>query len=201
MNLSEKNREANTNSEWENDLKNFTKERNRGELLFDPFLIEQTCVDTKGLEFINALAASEWEQEKNRQIDLVKRVVQRKLKGFTRYCLLLILLTGAGPKRIAQILGMTEDIVNRAIRRGTKVVQGCLVSGFGEFPATHGKRPPLRASLFPIDTPKEREEFQNFLNEHTIIHISYRGEDLFREVLVIYLTGKAARKSSLKESE
>lgn len=186
--------EESINPEWEKELKAVAKERNRGELLFDPFLIEQTYADDKGIDFINALTDSDIEQEKSRQIDLVKRVVHRKLKGFTRYCLLLILMTGAGPKRISQILGIKEDVVARSIKRGTRIIQGCLASEFGEFPTAQGKRPSLRASLFPIDTPKEREQFQDFLNEHTVIHVSYSGEDLFREVLVIYLTGKAAKK-------
>jgi hypothetical protein len=52
-----------------------------------------------------------------------------------------------------------------------------------------------------LDTQEERARFQAFLNQNTVTHIAYRGEGLFREVLIVFVRGKAARRINSKNGE
>lgn len=130
--------------------------------------------------------------ETARQLQIIHRAARLKLRGTARKCILALLHTGAGTTKLAEMLRVSPDTVQRAIKQGAKVIRECLRDGkYGEFPAAKGKRPTARAAIFPLDLPNERERFQQFINERTVVHIGYRGDDTFREALVIYLTGKA----------
>ena len=194
----ELNRENNTSGgkkvNWEEALKSVTRERDRREILFDPHVLQHLHLEGQKLEIVGEFVNYDSDMEKSRQIDLVRRIAQKKLKGLSRYCILMVLMTGAGPKRLSELLGVSQSVVNRAIQRGARIIRNCLSETLGDFPVAKGARPPVRASIFPLDTLKERERFQTFLNENTVVHVSYRGDDAFREVMAVYLTGKAAKR-------
>ncbi|MBN2326284.1 MAG: hypothetical protein JXR73_03955 [Candidatus Omnitrophica bacterium] len=180
--------------DWEAELEKIEVKQDHREVSLDPIIMDQIFAQDDGFEFAGAFAEADAQEEIQSQIDLIIRIARKKLSGLTRYCILLILMSGASLQRIAQILGASQDVVKRAVNRGVKIIRECLSLNYGEFPVSPGKRPPLRASLFPLDTSDERQKFQTFLNQHTVAHISYRGEDPFREALVVYFTGKAAKK-------
>lgn len=182
-----------TASPWEEFLKGIAKDRDKREILVDPHILQQLHINDTVFSLMNGLVPTDTD-ETERQIDLVRRIAQKKLKGLARYCVLLLLTTGVEPKRLAEILGTTTDTVNRVLERSIRTIRHCLSNNFGEFPTQSGKRPSIRASIWPLDTPRERERFQHFLNDHTVVHVSYRGDDMFREVLVVYMTGKTANR-------
>ncbi|MGC9326879.1 MAG: hypothetical protein ACP5I1_04535 [Candidatus Hinthialibacter sp.] len=180
--------------DWESELEKLDVKQDYREVSLDPFIMDQIFTNNDGFEFAGAFAEADAQEEIQNQIDLITRIARKKLTGLTRYCILIILMTGASFQRLAQMLGASQDVIKRAVNRGVKIIRECLSIDYGEFPVSPGKRPPLRVSLFPLDTSDERQKFQDFLNKHTVAHIAYRGEDPFREALVVYFTGKAARK-------
>ncbi len=182
--------------EWENLLKDVAIDRSKNENTLDPLLMDMLYAKDDMIELLDRFVDSNWEDESIQKIELVRKIAINKLKGVSRYCILLTLMTGAGPKRIAEILGnVSVENVQRMLTKGIDTIKKCLADNFGDFPVGKGTRPPIRACLFPLDTPEEKKQFTAFLNEHTIMHVSYRGDDIFREALVIFLTGKPARRS------
>jgi len=107
-----------------------------------------------------------------------------------------LLETNASPARIAKRLDYSEETVRRHLHKAVGIIKECLaIEGrFGSFPLLPGTRPSTRVCLMSLDTQEERAQFQAFLNQNTVTHIAYRGEGLFREVLVVFVCGKAARK-------
>lgn len=181
--------------EWEKVLEDVTIKPSNHELLYDPHGLTHLKGSLTFLDYMNLRSDVQSEAEVLRQTDLVRKVIERKLKGLTQECLHMLLSTGATQKRIAKMLGVSEDKVQRSIKIGIKQIRYFLESrGTRRFPVADGTRPAVRAAVFSLDTDEERSEFQNFLNRSTIIHISYRGDDLFREVLVIYQTGRSGKK-------
>lgn len=132
--------------------------------------------------------------EQRQKVELIRRLARTKLKGVQQQAILIMLSNGAGPKRIALMLQVSEDTVRRAITKAVERIRECLKSDkTGDFPVRRGKRPVVRAAIFPLDVHDERERFQNFINEHTVMQVSYRGDEYFREALVLYLTHKKNR--------
>ncbi len=182
--------------QWESLLKDVTAGRSSNERTLDPQMMDLLYAKDDIIELLDRFVDSNWEDESIRKIELVRKIAIMKLKGLTRYCILLVLMTGAGPQRISEILGnVSLHSVHRLLNKGINIIKKCLADNFGDFPVGKGARPPIRVCLFPLDTPEEKQQFTVFLNEHTVMHVSYRGDDLFREALVIFLTGKASRRS------
>jgi len=178
--------------EWEAFLKDVTVERDYHEQPFDPGIIGKLKCYGSMNEIMNLRLGEHSEALAGHQLELVKKIVDRKLKGLTRECMLLMLSTSYSQSRIANLLQTSEDSVARGIKRGIQVVRKCLnAKSTGFYPVQHGTRPPLRVRVFPLDTNHEQQIFQEFLNNETVLHLSYRGDDIFREVMVVYLTGKA----------
>ncbi len=183
--------------EWEEKLKDVTIERDYHEAPWDPGILASICEQT-GLESLHEQRIDDVPSpETEKRLDAIRRVARRKLKGVNQQAILLMLSCGAGPRRMAEMLRVSEDTIRRAIERGVGAIRECL-NGFewGEFPTGKGKRPTVRSGLFPLDTASEREQFQAFLNQRTIIHVSLRGDELFREALVVYLVGKPGSRYS-----
>ncbi|MBZ0257501.1 hypothetical protein K8I31_15650 [bacterium] len=176
---------------WEEKLKDITVERDYHEAPWDPSILACICEQT-GLEALHEQRVDDVPSpETEKMIDAIRRVARKKLKGVNQQTILMMLSCGAGPRRMAQMLRVSEDTIRRSIERGVSVIRECLNDfDWGEFPVGRGKRPTVRAAVFPLDRPEEREQFQAFLNQRTVIHVSYRGDDLFREALVVYLVGK-----------
>lgn len=183
--------------QWEEQLKDITVERDYHEAPWDPGILASIC-EQSGLEPIHEQRIDDVPNpETEKQIEAIRRVVRRKLKGVNQQTILLMLSCGAGPRRLAQMLRVSEDTIRRSIERSVAVIRECLNEfEWGEFPIGKGKRPTVRSALFPLDSANEREEFQAFLNQRTIVHISLRGDDLFREALVVYLVGKPGARHS-----
>ncbi len=97
-------------SPWEEFLKGIAKERDKREILVDPHILQQIHINDTAFSLMNGLVPGDSE-ETEIQIDLVRRIAQKKLKGLARYCVLLLLTTGAEPKRLAELLGTTTDTV------------------------------------------------------------------------------------------
>jgi len=181
---------------WESLLEEVTVKRPSNERTLNPQIMDSLYAKDDIIELLDRFVDSNWEDQSIRKIELVRKIANMKLKGLTRYCILLVLMTGAGPERISELLGnVSLSNVNRLLNKGINIIKKCLADNFGDFPVGKGTRPPVRASLFPLDTPEEKKQFTSFINEHTVMHVSYRGDDLFREALVIFLTGKASRRS------
>jgi len=182
-------------AEWEEFLKDVTIERDEGEIPYDSSLITTLQTNFNFQEIMDFRMSHEEEMEFHAQIELVTRIVKQKLDGPIRDCLLLLLSTGASSKRIAELMNLSEDTIQRYIKRGIRLIKQCLKTRkTGHFPVQKNKRPTYRVVVFPLDTAEEQMQFQQFLNQEIVVHISYRGEELFREVLVVYLTGKSVRK-------
>lgn len=136
------------------------------------------------------------------KIELIKRIARTKLKGIPQQAILILLSNGSGPRRIASMLQVSEDTIRRGITKGIEKIRECLnTNKAGEFPVRRGKRPVVRAAIFPLDLKEERERFQEFINEQTIVQVSFRGDDVFREALVLYLTHKKNRISRVQAPE
>ncbi|MGI6455329.1 MAG: hypothetical protein ACOX5R_06850 [bacterium] len=177
--------------EWEELLKDVTVERNFRERTIDP----QVLLAIQGqINFTDLMELRpDWvsQQELGHQVELVREIAEHKLSGLSKTSLLILLSTGMTYIRIAELLGVTKDKVQRAVQSGVEKIREILSEPkTGDFPAKEGKRPPIRASIFPLDTAQERIQFQEFLNRKTVLHLSYSGDRLFREVLVVYVTGK-----------
>ncbi|MDP8246273.1 MAG: hypothetical protein P9L94_19475 [Candidatus Hinthialibacter antarcticus] len=185
---------------WEEKLKDITVERDYHEAPWDPGVLASIC-EQSGLETLHEQRIDDVPSpETEKQIEAIRRVARRKLRGVSQQTMLLMLSCGAGPKRIAAMLRVSEDTIRRSIERGVAVVRECLNDfEWGEFPSGKGKRPTVRSALFPLDSVNEREQFQTFLNQRTIIHVSLRGDDLFREALVVYLVGKPGSRHALEK--
>lgn len=177
--------------EWEALLSNVSHSRDYHESSWDPAILS-LMIEQSGFSQVNEQRIDEVAPpEIDRQLDAIRRLARRKLRGITQQCILLVLATGAGPGRIAKWLRVSEDTVRRSIERGVQTLRECLEPlEYGEFPAGKGRRPTVRAAVFALDSADERERFQAFLNERTVVHLSYRGDDIFREVMAVYLTGK-----------
>lgn len=181
--------------EWEELLKDVTIARDYHEIPYDPAcLAALEPVDSPYSE-MDDNGGEPGLADVDQPAATVREIARRKLTGLPRRCILRILSTGAGHKQLAIELRVSEDTVRRAVQKGIQIIRDCLDhSSKKEFPVTKGKRPPIRAALFFLDTPAERQEFQEFLNRYPVLHISYRGGTLFREALILYKTGKTARR-------
>ncbi len=179
--------------EWEELLKDITVEPDYREILYAPSVLNAIPNPIQLRELLDH-ADQTSNEETRRQIERVRSVAQRKLKGISRDCILLLLTTGASQQQLAEILDVSVDTIQRSLTQGiNKISQFFKESDRQTFPASPRKRPNVRVIIFPLDTNKERERFQTFLNNNRIASISYRGEDLFREALVVYVTGKFAQ--------
>ncbi|MEW6235598.1 MAG: hypothetical protein AB1656_09450 [Candidatus Omnitrophota bacterium] len=189
--LVHKNEEEKQPQEWETLLEDITVERNWREAPWDPSTLANLHETLKWNELMDERIDLYSDDEKTNRIRIIQQIAERKLNGTTRQCFLLYLNAGLTQKRIGELLRVHEDTARRSIERGIEIVRECLKeSPLGEFPAAKGRRPVVRVRIFPLDNRKEKEEFQRFLNDHAIIHISYSGERLFREAMAVYLTGK-----------
>jgi len=189
--LAPQNEEEKQPQEWEALLEGVTVKRNWREVPWDPSTLANLHETLKWNELMDERIDLYPDEEKSNRIRVIQRIAERKLSGTARQCFLLCLNAGLTQKRIAELLRVHEDTVRRSIERGIAVVRECLKeSPLGEFPAAKGRRPVVRVRIFPIDNRKEKEEFQRFINDHPVIHISYGGDNLFREVMTVYLTGK-----------
>ncbi|MBD3266946.1 hypothetical protein GF373_09775 [bacterium] len=195
--LENSDRLLNTNrqpEEWERLLKEVTVQQNPYEMVVDPHRLarfHQTSMN----EIWQDPDREEWDRHMLEQINMVRKVMDRKLSGKIKQCLEIVLSTGTGPNRIARILRISPETARNYIKRGIEAIRSCLTEqqAWGRFPSAEGTRPTVRVSILPLDTEQERAQFQQFANEHPIVHVSYRGEEMFREVLVIYLTGKSKK--------
>jgi len=185
--------EATQPPEWEELLKDVTIERDYHEIPYDPAYLAVMEQAENPLGDMGRREES-GRQDTSMQIETVREIVRRKLRGHPQQCILRILDTGAGIPHIAKELRISEDTARRSVQKGIQIIKECLdLSTKKDFPVRKGKRPAIRAALFFLDTPAERQEFQEFLNQYPVLHISYRGESLFREALILYKTGKSAR--------
>lgn len=190
-----KNTELTHPPEWEALLEDVTHPQDWRETLRDPRQLANLTACSSYESFTQDTLKNEWEEISEHQIETVKRIAQRKLKGLVKNSILLLLSTGYGYKRLSELLHVHEDSVLRAVKRGIQQIREHLdAEHFGEFPIDKGKRPALRARVFPLDNPKEKNDFVHFLNKHIVVHLSYRGDDLFKEAMVVYLTGRPVNK-------
>lgn len=196
MNLQTKRYQEKQPAEWEEFLKDVTIEPDYREIPYDPIIVNDLKTGVPLNELIGLSTDQQSDQERLRQIELVRVIALRKLRGITRECILLLLSTGASHKQLARKLDVSIDTIQRSVKRAIKQITRFLSENNNQtFPTPPGKRPSLRVSFFPLDTNKERERFQLFVNENPVNHIAYRSDNLFKEALVIYLTGKPARKA------
>ncbi|MBI1388044.1 MAG: hypothetical protein GC154_06310 [bacterium] len=177
--------------EWERLLDDVTVARDYHEATWNPNILAAICDQNSHAPLNELQIAPIPSKEVEKQLDAIRRIAMKKLSGINQQCILALMSTGAGPRRLAQLLRVSEDTVLRAFKRGVKVIRECLGEKASlDFPTEKGKRPVVRAAVMPLDLVEERERFAAFINERTIMHVSYRGDDLFREALVIYLVGK-----------
>lgn len=180
-------------SEWEALLEDVTVPPGRREIPFDPAMIPKVWEMEGEFAWDEGLSDAFTEDAMRRQIEEIRRVAERKLEGVQRKSLLLLLATGMTYRRIAAALKVSNDTVERAVKKGTEAVREHFGPKTpGPFPTRKGTRPVIRAAAFPLDTAEEKTAFQEFVNQHVVAHLAYSSEGRFREALVLYLTGKAA---------
>lgn len=179
--------------EWEKQLEDVTVKKDYHEVLMDPSVLNRV-IETGNENPIGQLRDvfdDQWSIEK---IAEAKRVVRRKMRGKRRNCLLLLLSTGNNFRQIAEKLRLSHDTVKRHVQSGVKQLQEHFNEApGGEFPSKQGKRPTVRSAVFSLDTAGEKQEFQQFLNDHVVTHLAYSAQEPFREALVVYLTGHAQK--------
>lgn len=186
--------------EWEEILSDVTYALNRHEVLMDP-------------NDIARMPRLEWDsgndgwsdtmedQELREQIQQVRAIALKKLKGITQKVILLLISTDFSIRKIARVLKVNEETVRRVRKRGIEQIKECVFSAkTGVFPVAKRKRPAIRVRVFPLDTRAEQAYFQNFMNDHCVVHLSYRGEGYFREVMVVYIQGRLLCKDRKKQA-
>ncbi len=181
--------------EWEALLNDVTYPPNFAEIAWDPQLLGE-MFDRLGMEtLLDGPVDVYRDEECVRQIELTRKIADRKLQGLTRQVILLLLGTGASYQRMSELLHVSVDTIQRQVKQGVQQIRNVLKEKkMGEFPAGHGKRPTIRASLFPLDTKEERIQFVTFLNQHTVVHVAYNVDERFREVLAVYMTEGGRKK-------
>ena len=176
---------------WESFLRDITVPLHHHEKPYDPTILSQLVESSETAQLFDGPVEVYRKEECVRQIELIRKITARKLKGIQRKCLLLLLATNAQYRQIAEWLQVSDDTVLRSIKSAVEQIKPYLEEmKLGEFPTGRGRRPRIRVSLFPLDTVEEKIEFQAFLNTHTVRHVSYHVDDLFREALVVYKYGK-----------
>ncbi|RJP19231.1 MAG: hypothetical protein C4527_26985 [Candidatus Omnitrophota bacterium] len=179
---------------WEHLLRSVTKNHDSREILLDPFLMLNLFENETVEELANHRSDVVIDEESQKQIEIIRRIAYRKLSGVTRQCLLLLLNSNANFRQIADWLQLSDDTVRRHIQSAVEIIRSCLEQKNGAFPKLEGRRPVIRATIFPLDTLEEQTQFQCFLNQRKIVYVSFRGDDLFREALVVYRMKKAGVK-------
>ena len=169
---------------WEKVLEDVTVKPRKGEVLFDPFIIDTLLVSHSPGYLCSVADDSRLRDEKERLIERLRSIVKAKFEGRPRECLLLLLSGCDSYTEIGKKLAVSRDTVRRSIEQATLRLKDH-VTGAGEssFPST--KRQRLRTALLPIDTSKERRHFQEFLNTHPVAHLALASGPV-REVLVVY---------------
>lgn len=174
--------------EWEALLSEVTFDLDYHEAPWDPGMLDSSPHQLNNpAGWAEAASADE---ERRRQIALVHKIARSKLRGLPRKSVQLLLLTGAPTRQIATMLAVSDDAVQRALKKAVRIIRETVHNQPGHFPTPRKKRPTVRAALFPLDTAHERQRFQEFISEHTVVQLAYRGNDPMREALVIFLTGQ-----------
>lgn len=174
--------------DWENVLKDVTVYRDRREILFDPAILP-ILQERYRLPTISEVAGQDGAcAVLDRDLERLHRAIDRKLRGKTKACVLLSMLTGWSHARVGAVLGLSKDTVRRQLESGLETLRTYFrESGERAFPQFHRSRKVFRAALFPLDTDEERRAFQDFVNENIIVHLAYSGGDDFREAMVVYM--------------
>lgn len=183
--------------EWEDVLNDVTMDRNWRENAVDPALLSkvQEAIYDNPLEGLTDVFHDE---ECLRQIESIRQIADQKLKGIQRTCVLMQLATGLNYKNIAAMLKVSDDTVSRQIQKSIPKIKSYFKpSATQEFPVKPKTRPVIRCRIFPLDNDAERREFQDFVNDHVVTHISHSCNGRFREALAVYLTGKPANNPTL----
>lgn len=187
--------------EWEEILRDVTVERDRHEVLFDPATAASTNPPFTLQELQRDCGIEEQEQDRMKQAELLRCIIRKKLRGKMQKCMEFLLNAGYGPRKIARKLNLSEDTIRRYIAKSIRIIKECISEEgkTGMIPAPSGKRPRLRVSILALDTQSERNKFLHFVNENQILHLSYRGNEMFREILAVYSIGKSRNRLSRKE--
>ncbi|MFH1744243.1 MAG: hypothetical protein ABIH23_35020 [bacterium] len=174
--------------EWENILRDVTVCRDRREIPFDPQILP-ILQERYSLPDLNDVTAQDDAcMVLDRDVERVRRAIDRKLHGKMKDCMLLSMLTGWSNARIGTVLSLSKDTVRRQLDSGLDILRTYFrESAERSFPQFHRSRKVLRAALFPLDTDEERRSFQDFVNENIVVHLGYSGGDDFREVMAIYM--------------
>ncbi len=174
--------------EWEEILKDVTVYRDRHEIPFDP-LILPILEERYHLPDLQQISDSDESCfVLDRDLDRIRQAIDRKLRGKTKSCILLSMLTGWSHARIGTILGLSKDTVRRHLDAAVEMLKEFFrESSERSFPRFHRSRKILRAAIFPLDTNEERKKFQDFVNENIVLHLAYDTDEDFREAMVVYM--------------
>ncbi len=174
--------------EWEEFLKDVNIERDGREIPFDPLVLP---ILEERYHLPDFQAISDNDEScllLDKDVDRIRRAIDRKLRGKTKACMLLSLLTGWSHVRIGTILGISKDTVRRHLDAAVKILKDFFrESSERSFPRFHRSRKVFRTALFPLDTNEERKTFQDFVNENVVVHLAYNADDDFREAMVVYM--------------
>ncbi len=169
---------------WEDILKSVTVEPPREEVLFDPYVLDTLTACNSAGYIQSMLEDARLEDEKRKQIELLREIASRKLKGRHRECLLLLLSGCDSYSEIGEKLGFSRDTVRRALQEAAAIVKAHLESPSSlHLPAKKGER--LKSTILPIDTLGEQKDFQRFLNSNKVHHLAY-SSGITREVFLVY---------------
>ena len=173
-------------SKWEEVLEKETIKQDFREVCFDPYIMETVLCDYIETYKENLIEDQAADNEKWRLIDRLKAVAEQKLQSPQKECVLMLLSTGFSYREIARRLGLSKDMVRRSINKSIEILQPQFNPKPQEnFPDKDDQS--LCTKRFSIDTPEEQAIFQDFINNHILVSISYSVSGDFREVLVVYV--------------
>lgn len=180
-------------AEWEDFLREVTFTTGGREIPFDPSVL--------GRMGDSSLCFSDLQQARtdntsfsDDRFNTIKLLALKKLSGRTQEIFLFVLSNDRSILECARLLNLSDDTVRRHLESAISKLREILRSVPRPFPTAAGSRPVVRCRLFPLDTPDEQILFQEFCNEHPILHCSLSHSPPLREALVLYMSGKSKRK-------
>ncbi len=156
------------------------------EIPVSPQLLERILEDYSDDYRTYLETSPEMVMEKWDQLERLRLIAARKLRGQLREIMLVLLNTGLSGRKIGDILHVSRNRIQPQIEESLETLQQHVRPRDEiHFPEIEGQR--FRSAIFSVDTDNEQRRFQEFINGERRIHaVSYGGSGDFREVLVVY---------------
>lgn len=171
------------------ELDKVTVKPHRKEVLFDPVILS-ILQDKNSTACLDTLANDpERNEERQQQIERLKQAACRVLQGREKKCVLLLLSGYENYTSIGKEINLSRDSVRRAIQAAVpklkEAIQQRQPDEHNKDTSSIEKKPVLKSKVMPLNTEKEKKEFQEWINRHQVMHVALAAMPQ-REVLVLY---------------